>query len=124
MGSRARIQEMEEVVIDQQLPGSTECTPALHTEYRSKLGGLNWFHRRAQYHICYGFSRLASAVSSPKISDVLALNKLVRTLKARPVQLQFHPLKGPLRIVSIPDSSCQGNADGSFQMGIFLCFSL
>ncbi len=47
-----------------------------------------------------------------------ALNKLIRTLKARPVKLSFHPLKGPLRIVSIPDASFHGNADKSSQMGI------
>ncbi len=50
------IEELEEVSFDSKLPVTEPRTPHLHTEYRSKLGGQNWFQSRTQYHICYGFS--------------------------------------------------------------------
>jgi hypothetical protein len=88
------------------------------------LGMLNWLQSRSQFQIAYGFSRCASASAGPLISDVKALNKVVRTVRANPVVLKFHPLRvsGKSRIVGYPDASYRNNPDKSSQRGqcIFL----
>mgnify|MGYP003345342667 CR=1 FL=1 len=72
--------------------------------------------------ICYSFSRAASASAAPEIGDIRALNKIVRTARARPQRLMFYPLKGNLRLIGYPDASYQNNTDSSSQRGqvIFL----
>ena len=117
------VDELHEVQFDKSLKDDVECTPALHTEYRSVLGSLNYLQSRTQYQACYKFSRCASRQSSPTIADVRQLNKLVRSVKAAPVALRFWPLKGPCRIIGFPDASYKNNEDKSSQraMVVFLC---
>ena len=52
-------------------------------------------------------------------------NGTSRPLKSQPVNLQFWPLAGPLRILGFPDSSYRNNDDGSSQRGttVFLAES-
>ena len=117
------VEEIAEIKVeDKTLKDDTVCPPALHTEYRRALGQLNWIQSRTQYHIAYRFSRAASAAASPKISDVKVINKLIRAVRARPVRLQFWPLRGSLRMMGIPDASYKNNEDKSSQRGqcIFL----
>ncbi len=112
------VEELTEVDLPKGAADSTPCSPEQHTEFRSVLGSLNWLQSRTQYHICYAFSRLASASAAPTIGDVRALNKLVRTVRARSVKLYFHPLKGPLRIVGYPDASYRNNSDFTTQRAL------
>ena len=56
--------------------------------------------------------------ASPTIGDEKALNKLARQLKSLPVNLQFWPVTGPLRIIGFPDASYRNNGDGSSQKGM------
>ena len=111
------IEELTELNYDKTLPDSTVCSPELHTGYRSVLGQLNWLQSRTQYHIAYAFSRRASASAGPTIADVKAINKVVRQVRAQPVTLRFHPLKGKTRIVGYPDASYRNNPDASSQRG-------
>ena len=92
-----------------------QCNPQLHTAYRSVLGQLNWLQSRTQVHICYKFSRCASAAASPTIGDVREINKVVRTLKSQYVDGRFWPLKGSQRILGMPDASYRNNSDKSSQ---------
>ena len=87
----------------------------MHTRCRSVLGQINWLQSRTQPHICYFFPRCASAAAAPTIGDVRKLNKLVRTIKATPVELKFWPLQGNLRILGFPDASYRNNEDKSSQ---------
>ena len=105
------------------LKDNVECTPILHTAYRSVLGQINWLQSRTQFQSCYKFSRCASAAQSPTIGHVRELNKLVRQIKSTPVSLRYWPLKGNLRIIGIPDASYKNNEDKSSQRAhtIFLC---
>ena len=64
------VDAVEEVKIDKSLKDNIQCNPQLHTAYRSVLGQLNWLQSRTQVHICYKFSRCASAAASPTIGDV------------------------------------------------------
>ena len=91
--------------IDKTLKDSVECNPQLHTAYCSVLGQLNWLQSRTHVHLCYKFSRCASAASSATIGDVREINKVVRTLKSQYVDGRFWPLKGPPRILGMPDAS-------------------
>ena len=79
------------------------------------LGQLNWLQSRTQVHICYKFSRCASAAASPTIGDVREINKVVRTLKSQYVDGRFWPLKGSQRILGMPDASYHNNNDKSSQ---------
>jgi len=115
---KVAIDELREVNFDKYLTDNVLCTPALHTEYRSVLGMINWLQSRTQYHSCYKFSRCASMQAAPTIGDARALNKLVRMVKAQPVYLAFHPLKGACRIVGFPDASYKNNEDKSSQRAL------
>jgi len=103
----------------------TPCTPELHAEFRSLLGSINWLQSRTQFHIGYRFSRCASASASPTIGDIRALNKVARTIRARPVRLHFWPIdrsrgqdkQGVARIIGYPDASYRNNSDSSSQRG-------
>jgi len=55
------IEELSELQFDKSLKDEVACNPALHTEYRSLLGSLNWLQSRTQFQIAYKFSRCASA---------------------------------------------------------------
>eukprot|EP00435_Cladocopium_sp_Y103_P003748 s2899_g1.t1 len=109
------VDAVEEVKIDKTLKDNVQCTPQLHTAYRSVLGQLNWLQSRTQVHLCYKFSRCASAASSPTIGDVREINKVVRTLKSQYVDGRFWPLKGQQRILGMPDASYRNNSDKSSQ---------
>ena len=109
------VDSVEEIKLDKSLKDSLSCTPQMHTAYRSVLGQLNWLQSRTQVHLCYKFSRCASAASSPTIGDVRELNKTVRTLKSQYVDARFWPLRSPHRILGMPDASYRNNSDKSSQ---------
>eukprot|EP00435_Cladocopium_sp_Y103_P046514 s1299_g13.t1 len=109
------VDAVEEVKIDKTLKDNIQCNPQLHTAYRSVRGQLNWLQSRTQVHLCYKFSRCASAASSPPIGDVREINKVVRTLKSQYVDGRVWPLKGPQRILGMPDASYRNNSDKSSQ---------
>ena len=109
------VDQLEEIKVDKQMKDNVPCSPSMHTAYRSVLGQLNWLQSRTQCHICYRFSRCASAAASPSIADVREINKTVRTLKSQYIDARFWPIKGPQRIIGMPDASYRNNADKSSQ---------
>eukprot|EP00435_Cladocopium_sp_Y103_P063413 s690_g25.t1 len=111
------VDAVEEVKIDKTLKDNIQCNPQLHTAYWSVL---NWLQSRTQVHVCYKFSRCASAASKPTIGDVTEINKVVRTLKSQYVDGRFWPLKGQQRILGMPDASCRNNSGKSSAHVIFL----
>ena len=102
VGQDKAVEELTEIDVLKGMADAAKCGPAMHTEFRSSLGSLNWLQSRTQYHICYAFSRCASASADPTIVDVRALNKVVRQVRARPVKLYFHKLKGPPAYPGLP----------------------
>ena len=70
------VDAVEEVKIDKTLKDNVQCNPQLYTAYRSVLGQLKWLQSRTQVHLCYKFSRCASAAPSPTIGDVRKSTKL------------------------------------------------
>ena len=117
---KLKIDEMQEIAFDKTLRDEILCTPVLHTEFRSVLGNLNWLQSRTQFNVCYKFSRCASRQAAPTIGDCRALNKVVRSVKADPVTLNFWPLKGPVRILGYPDASYKNNEDKSSQRALVI----
>ena len=109
------VDAVEEIKFDKHLKDNIACNPQMHTAYRSVLGQLNWLQSRTQVHLCYKFSRCASAASSPTIGDVREINKVVRTMKSQYVDARFWPLKGSQRILGFPDASYRNNSDKSSQ---------
>ena len=105
------IEELEEISVERNTKEDLQCTPAMHTMYRSLLGQINWLQSRTQFQCCYKFSRCASMAASPTVGDVKALNKL-------PVNFQYWSLTGPLRILGFRDASYHNNDDGSPQRGM------
>jgi hypothetical protein len=117
------IEELTEIPIEKNMKDETPCSPSMHTSFRSVLGQLNWLQSRTQFHLCYKFSRCASASASPTIGDVRTLNKVVRTARSSPVTLNYWPLRGPTRIVRFPDAAYRNNSDKTSQRAhvIFIC---
>ena len=95
------IEELEEIPVERSTKEDIQCTPAMHTRYRSLLGQKNWLQSRTQFQCCYKFSRGASMAASPTVGDVKSLNKLARLLKSQPVKLEIWPLTTPLRILGL-----------------------
>jgi hypothetical protein len=116
------IEELGEIEFDKKLRDTDFCQPALHTQYRSVLGQVNWLQSRTQYRACYRFSRGVSAAASPTIADVKQLNKSVRSIRSEPCVLRYWPVQGKLRLIGYPDAAYRNNADNSSQRGqtIFL----
>ena len=109
------VDQLEEIKVDKHMKDNDPCSPSMHTAYRSVLGQLNWLQSRTQCHICYRFSRCASAAAKPTIADVREINKTVRTLKSQYIDARFWPVKGPQRIIGMPDASYRNNTDKSSQ---------
>ena len=63
------VDAVEEIKFEKHLKDNVACNPQMHTAYRSVLGQLIGCSR-TQVHLCYKFSRCASAASSPTIGDV------------------------------------------------------
>ena len=82
-----------------------QSTTSHCSAYRSVLGQLNFLQSRTQVHLCYKFSRCASASPNPTIGDVREINKVVRTLKSQYVD----------GIFGMPDASYRNNSDKSSQ---------
>ena len=118
VGQDKAIDELEEIPMERNTKKDLQCTPSMHTTYRSLLGELKWLESRTQFHCCYKISRSASMAASPTIGDGKSLNKLARQIKPQPVNLQYWPLTGPLRILGFPVASYRNNDDGSSQRGI------
>ena len=106
---------LEEIAFNKKEPDNKKCDPGTHTAFRNALGVLNWLQGRTQFHVCYKFSRSASAATGPAIGYVKASNKTMRQLKAEPVVLPFWPLTGPHRLIGYPDASYRNNEDKSSQ---------
>ena len=107
------VDQLEEIKVEKHMKDNNPCSPSMHTAYRSVLGQLNWLQSRTQCHICYRFSRCASAAAKPTIADVREINKTVRTLNSQYIDGRFWPIKGPQRIIGMPDASYRNNADKS-----------
>ena len=84
-----KIEELSEIVFNKSTADDIACTPDLHRQYRSVLGQINWLQSRTQYQACFLFSRCASASAAPKMKDVREINKLVRQIRARVVDIRF-----------------------------------
>ena len=90
------IEELEEIPVERNTKEDLQCTPAMHTMYRSFLGQIKLAAEWTQFQCFYKFSRCASVAVSPTVGDVKALNKLARQLKSQPVKRHYWPLTGPL----------------------------
>ena len=109
------VDAVEEIKFEKHLKDNIACNPHMHTDNRSVLGQLNWLQSRTQVHVCYKFSRCASAAPSRTIGDVREINKVVRAMKSQYVDARFWPLKGHQRILGFPDASYRNNSDKSSQ---------
>ena len=132
-----RVEELSEIEIPSQYKGITKenmettyvAGTDLHSAYRSLSGKINWLQNRTRYDAAYDFSRCASASASPRIADVMSLNRLAKRIRSEDVKLKFWPLKNwkrddqNWRLVGYPDASSQNNSDKSSQRGlcIYLC---
>ena len=112
------IDELEEIPVERNTKEDLQCTPSMHTIYRSLLGQINWLQSRTQFQCCYKISRCASMQASPTIGDVKALNKLATQIKSQPEKLQYWPL----RTLGFPDASHRNNHDGSTPRGMTVFF--
>jgi len=119
------VEELKEIELDKNMKDETPCTPELRTEFRTLLGSSNWHQSRTQFHIGYRFSHCASAPASPTIGDIMALNQVAGTIRARPVRLHFWPVdrscgqdkQGVARTIGYPDASHRNNSYSSSQRG-------
>jgi hypothetical protein len=104
-----------EIEFDKKLRDVDFCQPALHTQYRSVLGQVNWLQSRTQYKSFLPFFNVC-------VSDVKQLYKLVRSISSEPYVLKYWPLKGKLRLIGYPAAAYRNNADNSSHRGqtIFL----
>ena len=85
----------------------SDLTEEEKAKYQSMLGKLLWLSGRTRPDLRYDTMELSTFTKSPKIKDLLFLNKIVKKVKDRPSRLIFKPLNlktDELKIVFYSDA--------------------
>ena len=79
----------------------------IHNKFRSLLGGVSWVVQ-TRPDIAVFVSALQRKMKSPRVLDVLNLNRVLKYIKVRPLDMVYKKLEGPWAIVAVADSSFKG----------------
>ena len=82
----------------------TVCSPSLHSQFRTLLGGLSWFTQTRADISCYVGS-LQRAAHTPLHSHVIRCNRVLAWCRRTPLPTVFKRLKTPLRLVGVSDAA-------------------
>ena len=96
----------------------TKLTAQHQSEYRGVIGQLGWAASQTRPDIAFGVSYLQGTITTAEHSDVMILNKLVRTVHEKNVVMRFQPIVlNTMRHVMIGDAGWASRKDGSWQAG-------
>ena len=79
----------------------------VHDKFRSLLGGVAWVVQ-TRPDVAVFVSALKRKMKAPRAIDVLNLNRVLKYLKVKPLELVYRKVDGPWSIVAISDSSFKG----------------
>lgn len=88
---------------------------------RAKIGQLLWVANQTRPDLSFGVSNLAVKLNDAKISDIIALNKVIRRARTGDVDLQFSHIDGITKLVCFTDAAFGNLPDGGSQ-GSYLLF--
>ena len=115
---KEQLRNVGEIEFDISLFDTVYCSAALHFQYRSVIGQVNWLFNPG---FNTGFDTASQGVffasAGSTVVDVRVLNKLAISVRSEPCALKYWPLKGNLRLVGCPDVAYRNYADNNTQRG-------
>ena len=94
---------------------TAKCPPDKVTEYRALVSAIAWVGVTSPYALTSA-SLLQGCLPEPTWGDIVKLNTNLEQLKVEYMPLQYMPIPGPFRILSVSDSSF-GNSGKYSQNG-------
>ena len=85
----------------------TPVDEGVHDKFRSLLGGVAWV-TQTRPDVAVFVSALQRKMKAPTAGDVVNLNRVLKYLKVKPLDVVYKKLEGPWSIVAIADSSFKG----------------
>ena len=85
----------------------TVVSEEVHNKFRSLLGGIAWVVQ-TRPDIAVFVAALQRKMQAPTILDVCNLNRLLKYVKVKPLDMVYHKVDGPWSLVAISDSSFKG----------------
>ncbi|CAE8682255.1 unnamed protein product [Polarella glacialis] len=79
---------------------------ATHAVYMSLLGGVAWLIQTRPDVACY-VSALQRRLQAPRAKDVIALNRVLKYLKRKPLVIRYRKISCAMRLAVISDSAFQ-----------------
>ena len=85
---------------DADIPLSME----MHASFRSLLGGVAWLTQTRADIMVY-VAAMQRVMAEPKSKHVIALNKVLKYIKRKPLKILYRAVKDPWRMLIISDSA-------------------
>ena len=85
----------------------TPVDDSVHDKFRSLLGGVAWV-TQTRPDVAVFVSALQRKMKAPTAGDVINLNRVLKYLKVKPLDVVYKKLEGPWAIIAISDSSFKG----------------
>ena len=82
----------------------TDLTVEMHASFRSLLGGVAWMTQTRPDIMVY-VAALQRVMAAPKARHVIALNRVLRYIKRKPLRVTYKAVKDPWRVLIISDSA-------------------
>ena len=114
---------LQEIEIDSSLKAdiTAEASSEMKDIMRGKIGQLLWVVNQARPDLSFGVSNLAVKLNNAKVSDIIALNKIIPRAKTGHVNLQFSHVGQIDKLVCFTDAAFGNLPDGGSQ-GSYLMF--
>ena len=80
-------------------------TPALHSEYRTLIGGMSWVVTQSRPDLSFDVSALSGSLASPMVEDLFRANKVLAKMQRTDIRLRYPFLRGELSLIGFSDSS-------------------
>ena len=80
-------------------------TPALHSEYRTLVGGMSWVVTQSRPDLAFDVSSISGSLASPMVEDLFRANKVLTRMQRTDIRLRYPFLRGELSLIGFSDSS-------------------
>ena len=113
---------LEEIPLTASLRKNTSepASKKLKDEMRSKIGQLLWVANQTRPDLSFGVSNLAVKLNNAAISDVMALNKVIRKAKNDILNLKFCEIGRNEKLLCFTDAAFGNLPDGGSQGGYLI----
>ena len=124
---RKYVQEVQEIELesDRAKQRQDELNSEEKQKMQATIGQLNWLSTQTRPDIAFDVCDLCSRINCATVDDILSLNRVIRKLKSRDVNMNFSKLTdlGALSVQCYSDASFGNLVNGGSQGGyiLFVC---